>query len=244
MKKLSLLFLFIVSTYVGAAQSKVYESESLFIEQINENIYRHVSYLSTESFGKVACNGMIYKNSGEAIVFDTPTNNEVAAELLDWLIVEKKLNVKAVVIGHAHEDCMGGIASFHKRGIPSYSGTMTQEFAKEKALTIPENGFQQSLELKIGTQKVICTYLGKGHTYDNIVSYVKAEKALFGGCLIKAVGGSKGYVGEADVAAWPVSVKKVKASFPEVELVIPGHGKPGGAELLDYTIELFTKGTN
>jgi metallo-beta-lactamase class B len=34
-------------------------------------------------------------------------------------------------------------------------------------------------------------------------------------------------------------VRKIKEKYPEVKIVIPGHGKPGGTALFDYTIELF-----
>ena len=46
---------------------KNYASESLKIEQISKNLYNHISYLDTTSFGKYPCNGMIYINGNEAI---------------------------------------------------------------------------------------------------------------------------------------------------------------------------------
>ena len=40
-------------------------------------------------------------------------------------------------------------------------------------------------------------YFGEGHTKDNIMGYFTEDQALFGGCLIKKVGASKGYLGDA-----------------------------------------------
>ena len=84
-----------------------YTSETLKIIPISENSYLHISYLNTNNFGKVACNGMLYIKNKEAIVFDTPTNSEVSKELLNWVTKTKNAKVKAVVINHFHVDCLG-----------------------------------------------------------------------------------------------------------------------------------------
>ena len=64
---------------------------------------------------------------------------------------------------------------------------------------------------------------------------------LFGGCLIKAQGAGKGNLADADVEAWPVTVKSVKERFKHAHTVVPGHGKHGGTDLLDYTITKFSE---
>ena len=81
--------------------------------------------------------------------------------------------------------------------------------------------------------------MGEGHTRDNVVSYFLDEKVLFGGCLIKSLKSGKGNLADANTAEWSNTVKTIKRQFKDVEMVIPGHGKPGGIELLDYTIEMF-----
>ena len=73
----------------------------------------------------------------------------------------------------------------------------------------------------------------------NVVGYFPEDKVVFGGCLIKTVGAGKGNLEDANVAAWPATVSKVKATYSKAEIVIPGHGKTGGTELFDYTIKLF-----
>lgn len=66
-----------------------------------------------------------------------------------------------------------------------------------------------------------------------------SEKVLFGGCLIKELDASKGYLGDANVEAWSGTVNRVAEYFPDVQLVIPGHGAYGDKALLDCTIQLF-----
>ena len=73
----------------------------------------------------------------------------------------------------------------------------------------------------------------------NVVSYFPKENILFGGCLIKELQATKGYLGDANVGEWSSTVEKVKQQYPNVKIVIPGHGKIGGKDLLDFTIKLF-----
>jgi metallo-beta-lactamase class B len=68
---------------------------------------------------------------------------------------------------------------------------------------------------------------------------VPSDQVLFGGCLIKAQGAGFGFLGDANTATWSETVSRVKAEYPQVVTVIPGHGKIGGTELLDFTIRLF-----
>jgi len=221
--------------------SYIYESENLKIEQLATNTYMHVSYLETKDFGNVACNGMIVADDNEALIFDTPVNDSDSAELIVWIINTLKCNPKGVVVTHFHSDCLGGLNEFHKRDIPSYACTKTIDLAKSTDKILPLNGFNDSLELNVGNLKVLNAYLGKGHTADNIVAYFPSEKVLFGGCLIKSEGAGKGNLEDASPADWSDTVRKVKMRFADAEIIIPGHGKSAGPELLDYTIDLFSE---
>ena len=235
----------ILSLFASTAQKAVtrYKTDILQIVQVSPNAFVHISYLQTESFGKVGCNGMILRDGGEVIVMDTPANEADSKELLSYIEKELKCKTVGVVVTHFHEDCLGGLKEFHARQIPSYANMTTIDLARENKLTLPQNGFEQSLELKVGNKQVINEYLGQGHTVDNIVSYFPAEGVLFGGCLIKCIGASKGYLGDANIAEWPQTVEKVKARFEKATIIIPGHGESGGRDLLDFTAELFRAGT-
>lgn len=52
---------------------------------------------------------------------------------------------------------------------------------------------------------------------------------MFGGCLIKESGASKGYLGDANVNAWSGTVEKVKTAYSAVKIVVPGHGDYGSS---------------
>lgn len=236
------LFIFTVSS-LFAQQSKLsYDSETLKIEQISPHVFVHISYLNTQDFGKVGCNGMVVIHEGEALVLDTPADEQSSAALIHWLEVEQKVKVKAVLATHFHNDCLGGLGAFHAKGIPSYGSSRTLALAKEAGEQVPQNQFQKSLVLEAGGMEVQIGFFGEGHTQDNVVAFVPSDQVLFGGCLIKEVGAGFGYLGDANTEAWSKTVSRIKGEYPNLEAVIPGHGKIGGAELLDFTIQLFKEG--
>jgi metallo-beta-lactamase class B len=221
--------------------SIVYRSDDLTIERLSGNVYQHISYLNTDDYGKVSCNGMIIMDRGEAIVFDTPASPGPSAELIAYVTGEFKSDIKAVIPTHFHEDCVAGLDEFNEHSIPIYASDGTLQLFKAKGLRFsgPIRGFRRKLELQVAGKKVYAQYHGAGHTSDNIIGYYPEENALFGGCLVKEMGAGKGNLADADVADWPGTVRRIRQKYPDIEIVIPGHGEWGGPHLLDYTIELF-----
>ena len=218
----------------------LYRSDNLIIKKLSAHVYQHISFLNTESFGRVECNGMIVGNGREAVIFDTPTNDTGSAELISYLI-RSHYKIIAIVPTHFHDDCVGGLDKFNEYNIPCYASNKTIALLKSKGKAFYNqiHGFNKKLTLPVGNKKVYVKYFGQGHTKDNVVGYFPEDKAVFGGCLIKEVDAGKGYLGDANVAAWPATVTKVKKAYPDAEIVIPGHGKTGGTALFDYTIKLF-----
>ena len=216
-----------------------YTSETLKIVPISENSFLHISYLTLPEYGKVACNGAIYMNHGEAIVFDTPIDPKASNELLRWISQNQQHNITAVVINHFHDDCLGGLQAFHDLNIPSYANDQTIVLDKKEGNPVPKIGFKDHIKIKVGQETVENTYFGEGHTKDNIVSYIPSENLIFGGCMIKALEATKGNLNDANVSAWSHTVEKIRQAYPNLKTVIPGHGDFGGIELLLYTEELF-----
>ena len=79
-------------------------------------------------------------------------------------------------------------------------------------------------------------YPGAAHSTDNLVVYVPSANVLYGGCAVHELSStSAGNVADADLAEWPTSVERIQKHYPEAEVVIPGHGLPGGLDLLQHT---------
>jgi len=245
-KKLLLIIIISITSLSLFAQKNVafkpkvvYKSEDLVITQVTKNSFQHTSYLQTNDFGKVPCNGLMVSNSNEVIIFDTPTNDKSSEELIKWIAEKLQSKINAVVATHFHNDCLGGLKAFHNHHIPSYAYIKTIASAKENAFEVPKNSFTNPLTLKVGNKSAITKFFGEGHTKDNVVAYFPSENIMFGGCLIKELNATKGFLGDANVADWSKTVEKVKRAYPNVKLIIPGHGVYGDKSLLDYTIQLF-----
>ena len=218
---------------------EVYKTRDLIVTQISENSFVHTSFKQTNDFGYVPCNGLIVRNNNEVIILDTPTNDKSAEDLIKWVKETLDCKINAIIPTHFHDDCLGGLKIFDKNNIPSYAYIETIKLAKENDMTAPKNGFKDSLILKVGDETVAVKFFGEGHTKDNVIGYFPSENIMFGGCLIKAIDASKGYLGDANVVDWSNTVEKVKIEYPNVKIVIPGHGEYGDKKLLDYTIKLF-----
>jgi metallo-beta-lactamase class B len=219
----------------------VYQTDNLILQQLSPHVYQHISFLQTQTFGKVDCNGMIVVNEAEAIVFDTPATKESAEELIAFIVEKLQSTITAIIPTHFHEDCVAALETFLTPDTQGYASHKTIALLNglNKTYSKPLISFQDSLALTVGSKTVHAQYFGEGHTRDNIIGYFPDDNALFGGCLVKAMGASKGNLEDANVSTWPATVRKVQQKYTDARIVIPGHGKPGTAELLTYTINLF-----
>ncbi|MEH6681583.1 MAG: subclass B1 metallo-beta-lactamase [Sediminicola sp.] len=235
-------FLFVFIGFDGLSQAPhdaVYTSEALQIIKVAENSYVHISFLQTQDFGNVPCNGMVVHNKGEAMIFDAPTSDVAAEELIQWVRKELNASIVAVVPTHFHWDCLGSLEVFHQENITSRASDRTIALATANAYPLPQKRFKDRYVLTIGGEKVISQFFGEGHTKDNIIGYFPKDSIIFGGCLIKELNAGKGNLADANSSDWAATVEKIKKDHPNVKTVVPGHGSVGGKELLDYTISLF-----
>ena len=235
--------IFLMISWFGCSQDKstIYDSPSLKVKKISEHAFIHTSFLETKDYGKVPCNGMVLISDNEAVVLETPVDDEVSEELIKWIEEEKGAEIKAVIVHHFHIDCLGGLGAFHQRKIPSFATQLTIDMAQRNGYELPLYAMKSGHHTPFGNEKISSHYFGPAHTVDNVVSYFGGEKLLFGGCMIKSLNASKGNTSDADLIQWPDTVAKIKTSYPELITVVPGHGKEGGSELLDYTIDLFSQ---
>jgi metallo-beta-lactamase class B len=218
---------------------ELYRTKELIITQISSNAFQHISFLQTDDFGNVPCNGLIVRGKNEVIVFDTPTNDSSTNELINWISEKLHCKINAIIPTHFHNDCLGGLKAFENHGTPSYANVKTIDLAMENNFVVPKNSFTDSLVLTVGGEKVIVKFFGEGHTKDNVIGYFPREQVMFGGCLIKELKAGKGFLGDANIAEWSATVEKIKAAYPDLKIVVPGHGQYGDSKLLDYTISLF-----
>ncbi|ABE54111.1 Beta-lactamase [Shewanella denitrificans OS217] len=211
------------------------------IEPLANNVYLHQSFQQTESFGLVGANGLVVINEGKAFIVDTPWSESDTAVLVDW-IKEQGYQLVGSVSTHSHEDRTAGIGWLNAHSIPTFASELTNQILKESEKPLASHPFALP-QASLFDGQLEAFYPGGGHALDNLVVWLPKSNILFGGCLVRSLDStSLGYTGEAVLEQWPTSAMKVLAKFPDVELVVPGHGEPGDKQLLIHTKALAESG--
>ncbi len=216
----------------------------LVVRELQPGIWLHRSWNDDPAGERTASNGLVVREDGGLVIVDTPWGNEPTAALLDWIARELKEPVLRVIVTHSHEDRMGGARVVRERAIPLLAAPRTVELAATRSrehLPMALAGLDECKAVPVGALEVFNP--GPAHAPDNVVVWLPAQRLLFGGCAVKSADAtSLGFTGDASLARWPEAIRRVKQRYPDAAVVVPGHGDPGGATLLDRTLTLLTPG--
>jgi metallo-beta-lactamase class B len=239
MSRFLLVIIFFI-TYAFQIQGQVLViDDDIHLVHLQDSVFVHLTWDNDETYGRFSSNGMILIRSGQALMVDTPMDDEKTQRLVDWLKDKLSVKVTRVIVGHFHDDCLGGLGYLHRSGVISVGNRLTAVKCRELQLPVPVIQFNGMLNFDFNGEPVECRYFGGGHTLDNITVWLPNRKILFGGCLIKSAGSTGlGNLSDAVVDEWDNTVRKVRESYNEISHVIPGHGETGSIELLEHTLRL------
>ena len=213
----------------------------VFVQPIAPGVWRHVSYKRYPDSGYFPSNGLIVAGPDGALIIDTAWDTKQTARVLDWV----EVNVgpaRALLITHAHDDRMGGIAEADRRHIPSYALSETVQRARERGWPPIQHAVTSVFRLETLGVPGELFFPGPAHTVDNATVWLQETQVLAGGCLVRAAAAtSMGNTSDADLNAWPRAITMLQERYPRVRLVVPGHGEPGGPELLAHTRDLLER---
>mgnify|MGYP001037352982 CR=1 FL=1 len=208
--------------------------------KVAEGVWSHIA---THDFNGVLfpSNGLIVKDGDELLLIDTAWGADNTRALLHQIKAQIGLPVTRAISTHFHDDRVEGVEVLKQAGVQTYASALTRQLAEAESNEIPEYSLQDLVgagdALSFGPVEVF--YPGHGHAPDNLAVYVPKAKVLFGGCAVHELARhNAGNTSHADLALWPVSVARILQRYPEAETVIPGHGLPGGQELLTHTIDV------
>jgi len=228
---------------------------------------RHIQegvFVITHSFPWEA-NSLAVMMEDHLVLVDTPWTPQATEEMLTWL--EEQVGKKEIVAinTHFHLDNLGGNQFLIAQDIPVYGSDLTVKLLAERGrasldqtvqwlqaeedprfaqtlagleLVFPTEVFDlhEGLQLEFGGQSLEVYYPGPAHSPDNLVVYFSNHKILFGGCMI--IGWDKiGNTTDADIAAWPTSVRQL-GQF-DFNVLIPGHGERLDPGLLSHTLDIL-----
>jgi len=235
------LLVSLISSVIFIHQVSANDTEnSLKIIPLADDLYQYTSYQHVDGFGLVPSNGLIVVHSNDAFLIDTPWTDQDTEQLFDW-VTERKLTLKGSISTHWHADRSGGINYLNQQGVKTFATAQTNQLLKQKPAAMANSTLDAAGDV-LFHGKIETYYPGAGHSSDNIVVWLPKHQLLFGGCLVKSLS-SKGLgnIADANIAAWPSSIANVQAKYPDVKMVIPGHGKTGDKSLLQHTKTLTTK---
>ncbi|HYI00867.1 subclass B1 metallo-beta-lactamase [Hyalangium sp.] len=216
-------------------QSEYVLSDDVSVRRLAPGVWVHTT-LGSEAYGRYPANGLVIEDGEEALLVDAGWNPQQAERLLTWAREELRRPVRAAVVTHFHNDRTGGAKALTERGLPVYGLEETARLATTRGELAPSHTFAQVQQLG----PIELFFPGAGHSQDNIVVWHRGSGVLFGGCFVKdAAAKNLGNVADADTSAWPASLERTRARFSQVRIVVPGHGLPGGRELLVHTQELL-----
>ena len=254
-----ILMILPVFTLMACATTNNLESIHLDYDIVISEIDKNVYIATDKEFYN--SNILIVKmDNGTVVITSSPFENLATTSLMNW--VKRNLKPKKIIAinPHFHRDGTGGNRVYEDFGAETWASDLTKDFALkhnkrdpikaakfytdpkrnkrilDSPISPPKNTFpiKEGKKFKFGNEIVEVFYPGPAHTKDNSVVYFHEQKILFGGCMIKPF--ELGYMGDAQVSEWPASAKSLKKF--EIKTVIPGHGKWGGPELIDKTIQV------
>jgi glyoxylase-like metal-dependent hydrolase (beta-lactamase superfamily II) len=230
-----------VSVPPPAPQGAIALRADVSIQALVPGVWRHVSYQNVHGWGRVPSNGLVVRGASGALIIDTAWNPEQTAAVLSW--AEANVGpISAVVVTHAHHDRVGGLAEVQRRGIPSYALAETVQMAAQDGWPPIDHGVTSPFALDgLGVSGELL-FPGSGHTADNSTVWLSETRVLAGGCLVReSASTTMGNTSQADLEGWPRAIATLQQRYRDVSVIVPGHGEPGGLELLAHTRELLGK---
>ncbi len=195
------------------------------------------------------CNNVIIEMKDYLIVVDANFPNGARAAMADAKRVSSK-PVKYVFDTHHHGDHSYGNAVWTEAGATTlayvgvaeemkrYEPARWQQSAKERpdvaemrqpSVQPPQQTFAEKLfVLNDGARKVEFHFFGWAHTRGDGFVYLPHEQILCTGDAV--VNGPYNFTGDGNIGNWPNVVHA--AQKLKVKTVLPGHGVPGGPELM------------
>ncbi len=149
------------------------------------------------------------------------------------LAAAKAGNRKIIVINtHFHGDHTFGNDRY--KGCEIYMGNYSREFLARnlKPDLMPTQYVRDSLILNLGDEIVGIYNLGQGHTFNDLVICLKNRKILFTGDLVfNRIHPALIREDGTDIDQWMTLLAGIPHRF-DIRTVVPGHGDPGGLELI------------
>lgn len=215
-------------------------ADGVYVAQIGPGLWVHTTIGTLDDSSLYAANGALVEDGNGSVLIDAGWNPQQADALANWAAATLKHPITKAYVTHFHSDRVGGAAALERRHIPVYAIPATIDLDRTtNQPAIPDHTLPVPSTPAPIAKDALIFFPGAGHTKDNVVVYFPRERVLFGGCFIKDNNAtSMGNIADADLAAWPASLGRTEAAFPQTATIIPGHG-PMNPHALTHTRDLL-----
>ena len=223
------------------------KNKELEITKLEEGVWLHTSYYTYPNGLVFPSNGLIIKNGQELTLIDTAWGELQTVELLNIIQSIIKLPVTKAIVTHAHSDRAAGVDVLESAGIEVFAHPLTKRLTIEQGAPVPNNILQgidvPDSSINFGSFEVI--FPGVAHSLDNLMIWLPKQHILFGGCAVRSLDSkSAGNTAHGDIQSWFKVIQQAKKQYGHAKIVVPGHGKTGGVELLNHTEVLVMDAIN
>lgn len=214
-------------------------SQKLDITHLTGNFYVYTTYKDIGG-RPFPSNGLYLVTGNGVVLIDTPWDETQFQPLLDSILKRHHAKPVLCIATHYHDDRTAGLEYFRSKGIQTYTSKQTLDLCKKHHEKKAEFSFKKDTVFNVGGNKIQTFYPGKGHTQDNIIIWFEQDKVLYGGCFVKSTqSAGLGNIADADLKAWPKSMRKLIKKFPRRQFIIPGHQSWTNNKSLEHTLKLL-----
>ncbi|HTN35867.1 MAG TPA: subclass B1 metallo-beta-lactamase [Arachidicoccus sp.] len=211
------------------------------IQRVTDSVYLFTSY--GEFNGRFyPANGLFALTNKGAIIVDGPWDPKDYQPLLDSIWLNHHQKVILCLATHFHGDRTGALAYYRQKGIETYSTKQTDSLSIIHHMNRAAHLMPGDTTFQVGGFRLETYYPGPGHAPDNIVVWFPREKILYGGCLYKSIDDHDlGNLSDANISAWPKTIRRVQMRFGKPRYMIVGHGNWHSLHADTHTIQLAQK---
>lgn len=204
-------------------------SPDVYVEKLAPNLWVYTEIGKLGDGSPYPANGTLLIAGDHSVLIDTGWTAEQAETLVAFARERLKKPVKKAIVTHWHADRAGGVAVMQKYKIETIALDLTARILAQQSRPVPDHLLTRAQLPYTDPDGFEIYYPGEGHTPDNIVVYFPRQKVLDGGCFLKSANSDNlGFVGDANLKAWPQSLEDLARRYPEAKIVIPGHGSIAG----------------
>lgn len=230
------------SLLLGGCQSRAAALDSVTLRQLTPGVWLHTSGHTFANGAHYISNGLVVRDGEQLLLIDSAWGEGATRQLLALIKQQIGLPIKDAIITHFHDDRISGTPVLQAAGIRVWATPLTQQLAAAIGNPIPNHTLTKLAQPGDTTQidGVEVLYPGAAHTRDNLMVWLPKQQLLYGGCAVRGNNwDSLGNIADANIKAWPATIKRVEALFPHIKTVVPGHGPVGKKQLLDHTLKLL-----